>query len=77
MIRHNISCNICHLPIDYYPSYGADCICLIQKGPAGMEGSVLVTDEYRSVAEHTDIHICRQCEKGLRSFFTNSSAKQA
>ncbi len=70
MIRDTIICNLCFIQIQYHPAYGADCLCLNQKGPCGAEGTVLVTDDYRSFPEHSQVHICRQCEKGLRAFFT-------
>jgi hypothetical protein len=69
VILHQFQCNICEHRIPWHPASGADCLCLHRRGPSGLEGSVLVDDDYRGQAPHSEVHICRVCEGALSKFF--------
>jgi hypothetical protein len=75
VINPTITCNICNNRIHWHPAAGADSLSLFQRGPIGIENSVLVEDESNWSAQRTEIHICRVCEQGLAAFFKNREAK--
>jgi hypothetical protein len=67
------ACNICQMLIHYTPGYEFEGLALIEQGrytsPTKAKDLLFRNCVY---VKDANVHICRDCERGLRRFFQES-----